>query len=162
MPNSSALIKQFRQILKLIRRNNHNYNSINHTHGQGHVLTLLSRQDGLTLSEISMALDIRPSSAGELVRKLENQELVERRRNKNDRRVTNVFLTQKGRENLSQKIKNSNFKHIFAPLDQNEQEQLLQLINKIIEPLEKDVNNIDENCSLHRRCHRNRKMYNEQ
>ncbi|HCC01052.1 MAG TPA: hypothetical protein DEP42_07575 [Ruminococcaceae bacterium] len=66
--------------------------------GQALVLRILSQDDGLPQMMLAEKLDIRPSSLGELVSKLETNGFVERRKNQADKRVYNVFLTVKGRE----------------------------------------------------------------
>lgn len=61
------------------------------------ILSLLSK-DGSTLTEIGNRAQIENSSLTTMVDKLENMELVERRLDREDRRVIRVFLIGKGRD----------------------------------------------------------------
>ncbi|MDF2870619.1 MAG: hypothetical protein K0R05_2194 [Anaerocolumna sp.] len=102
---SDTLLQQIRSCTNLVHRlihsEHHSKNpdaQNNIGRAQGIVLKILAEKDGMTQTEITEKLDIRPSSLGELVMKLEKNGYVERRQNENDKRVINVFLTEKGRE----------------------------------------------------------------
>jgi len=103
--SSEVLLQQIRSCTILIHRLIHSeHSSVKRGpmeggigRGQGLVLRVLAENDGLAQSELAEELDIRPSSLGELVMKLEEAGLVERRRNEDNKRVVNVFLTEKGR-----------------------------------------------------------------
>jgi len=70
---------------------------------QSFVLFALLEEDGSTLKEIGTKAQIDSSSMTVLVDKLENEGLLERRLDSQDRRAIRVFLTQKGRE-LAEKV----------------------------------------------------------
>lgn len=70
----------------------------NITAPQSFVLFCLLEEDGSTLKEIGTKAMIDSSSMTVLVDKLENENLVERRLDPEDRRAIRVFLTDKGRE----------------------------------------------------------------
>lgn len=101
--------------------------------GQGLVLRVLAENDGLAQSELAEELDIRPSSLGELVMKLEENGLVERRRNEDNKRVINVFLTEKGRmaEQESVNPRRQAADSWCAGLNDAEKEQLSELLQKL-------------------------------
>ncbi|MGE5398670.1 MAG: MarR family winged helix-turn-helix transcriptional regulator [Chitinophagales bacterium] len=65
---------------------------------QSFVLCCLMEEDGQTLKEVGNRAQIDSSSMTVLVDKLENEGLVERRLDSQDRRAIRVFLTEKGRE----------------------------------------------------------------
>jgi len=67
-------------------------------HGQSAVLRKLLVKDGLPLKTLGEELQIRPASVGELVRKLEEADLAERRVSAADARIFEIYLTDKGRE----------------------------------------------------------------
>ncbi len=92
-------------------------------------------QDGLTNSEISEQLDIKPSSVTAQVKNLEEDGYVERRQDENDKRVSRVYLTKKGRLAYEKRIdfRDNIGKEIFDVLTDEEQVQLDKLINKLVE-----------------------------
>lgn len=65
---------------------------------QSFVLFCLLEEDGSTLKEIGTRAQIDSSSMTVLVDKLENEGLVERRLDQQDRRAIRVYLTDKGRQ----------------------------------------------------------------
>jgi len=64
------------------------------------VLALLGQQDGLTISGLSQARAIDPPTVTGIVTRLEQSGLVERRHDREDRRVVKVFLTGEGRYSM--------------------------------------------------------------
>lgn len=143
---SEKLLEQVRNCTNLIHRLMHSEHHAVHQsaeeanigRGQGLVLRILAEEDGLAQSEITEKLDIRPSSLGELVTKLERSGYVERRQNENDKRVINVFLTEKGREAESKfaNPRRAAAKSWFAGLTEEEKTELSQLLEKAIASME--------------------------
>lgn len=70
----------------------------NVTPPQWGVLVALWEQDGLSLSELAQRSFFDGPTMTGIVDRLEKATLVERRRDSNDRRVINVYLTAEGRE----------------------------------------------------------------
>ena len=66
--------------------------------GRGRIIALLQLKDGISTKEISQILDIRVSSTNEVLSKMEDAGLIERKPSETDRRVMLVYLTDKGRE----------------------------------------------------------------
>ena len=66
------------------------------TRSQWWVLAFLSRQDGMAQVALADDLDLGKVALGGLIDRLEAVELVERRPDKEDRRVKRIFLTPKG------------------------------------------------------------------
>ena len=64
--------------------------------GRGRLLALLREHDGISQRELADRLGIRAPSASELIERLAADGLVEKRLNVADRRVWQVFLTEKG------------------------------------------------------------------
>ncbi len=143
---SETLLEQVRNCTNLVHRLMHSEHHAVHPsaeeanigRGQGLVLRILAEEDGLAQSEITEKLDIRPSSLGELVTKLERNGYVERRQNETDKRVVNVFLTEKGREAESKFInpRREAAKSWFAGLSEEEKSQLSELMGKMISSME--------------------------
>lgn len=155
--SSEFLLQQIRSCTNLIHRLMHSEHRCRHHggmeggigRGQGMVLRALTEQDGLTQSELAEELDIRPSSLGELVMKLEESGLIQRRRNEDNKRAVNVFLTETGREAE---------KELSAPrrqaaetwcsgLSDEERERLAGLLEKLIDSMEAALAKNEGECS---------------
>jgi len=97
--------------------------------GQGRLLYMLSKNDGVLIKDIVEALDIRPSSASELVAKLEKKGLIRVEGDEADKRVRKVFLTAEGKELTDQM--DHRYNDLFDGLSEDEQAQLLTLLQKM-------------------------------
>jgi DNA-binding MarR family transcriptional regulator len=99
---------------------------------------LLSERDGVLLKDIIEELDIRPSSASEMIAKLERRELVRTETDAHDKRAKRVYVTAKTRE-YSERLKDTHnevISEVLSALSAQEQEQLLTLLRKIAASLE--------------------------
>lgn len=112
-----------------------------HAPGQGFLLSILMQEDGVSQKELVERMDIRPSSLGELVDKLERQGCVERRPDETDRRVTRVFLTEQGRAFSADIATRRRERHeqMFAGLSEEEQAQLLALLQKLGDSMQEQL-----------------------
>lgn len=101
--------------------------------GFGHILDLLTQEDGLTQQQIAERLDIRPQSASEAICSMESQGLLIRKTNEQDRRSSLIYITPAGRvrqaELLQMRIENA--KRVLSPLTEEEKNTLLQLLEKV-------------------------------
>ena len=101
-------------------------------HGYGRILDLLSRSDGLSLSQIAEELGIRPQSASEAISSMESQLLVEKRASELDRRCCLIYITPAGRQRQidlrNERVENA--RRVFSHLTEEEKLTLLQLLNK--------------------------------
>jgi DNA-binding MarR family transcriptional regulator len=102
-------------------------------HGQHKLLGKLLDRDGILLKDIVEELDIRPSSASELVAKLEKRGYVWTEVDADDKRAKRVFVTEKTREHADKiKLTRSELAtEMLAALSAQEQEQLLSLLKKL-------------------------------
>lgn len=106
--------------------------------GYGHILDVLSKNDGLSQREIAELLNIRPQSASEAVASMEAQGLIEKRTNEQDRRSSLIYITQEGRQRQID-LRNArieNARRIFEPLTDCEKETLLKLLQKTASALQ--------------------------
>ena len=78
----------------LIRKQTHD---IGLCRGQPPVLFALHKNDGMSNSELAEFLEITPATLTNKVKRMERADLVERRRDPEDERVSRVFMTNKGR-----------------------------------------------------------------
>ncbi len=154
---SEKLLQQIRNCTNLVHRLIHReHHFINPGimgsgigRGQGLVLRILAENDGITQTEIAEKLDIRPSSLGELVVKLEENGFVERRKNENDKRIMNVYLTEKGRK-VEKEFINSRQQIAelwCAGLSENEKIQLYELMGKLIASMEEALSKDEDEFS---------------
>ncbi|GAX03495.1 MarR family transcriptional regulator [Secundilactobacillus pentosiphilus] len=139
--NSQDLLKQFGDFMMTFRqrgfsafsKRGQQFWAKQPQRGQMRVLLLLNEKDQLTNSQIVDELDIRPSSVSVMVKKLEEEGLVERHDSTEDKRVSLISLTEKGKETITS---SHNFKaefsdELFDSLTKEEQETLGQLLNKL-------------------------------
>lgn len=105
--------------------------------GQGRVLALLNSKGDLSIAQLVEELDIRPSSAGELVSKLEQNGFVTRGASEDDKRLAIISITDKGKEILDQTGANNAeyFEDMFSGLTEKEQEELSALLDKLVTSL---------------------------
>jgi len=71
---------------------------LNVTRSQWWVLAYLSRQDGMTQSQLAIELDLGKVAVGGLIDRLEKTGLVRREADAGDRRVNRVFLEPKSKQ----------------------------------------------------------------
>lgn len=105
--------------------------------GQGRVLALLKLKPEISQKELSMILDIRSQSLGELLAKLERSGYITRTPSEADRRVMLVRLTDAGRIAAKQGEEQSDSDELFGCLDEEEQAVLSGYFKRIIAELEK-------------------------
>ncbi|MCL2136159.1 MAG: MarR family transcriptional regulator [Coriobacteriia bacterium] len=110
--------------------------------GQGRLLFMLSQHDGVFIKDIVEAFDIRPSSASELVAKLEKQGLVRVESDDEDKRARKVFLTDEGKV-LADQMKPEH-DDLFDGLSEEEQTQLLGLLKKMNTSLTEKSQDLDK------------------
>ena len=65
---------------------------------QLHILKTLSCSEGVTQKDIGAAVNKTPANMTRILDRLEDKNLLERRRNPKDRRATLVFMTQHGQK----------------------------------------------------------------
>lgn len=95
--------------------------------------------DELSQKELSSKMHIKESTVARLIDRMAREQLVERKQNKNDRRVINLALTKKGREYREKLLpEGDKFNNIVSKNITEEEMNFFSLI------LEKMVNNIKE------------------
>ena len=104
------------------------------TPSQWGALSVLQDEDGLTIGSISQIRGIDAPTVTGIIKRLEQSGLVERRHDKEDRRVVKVFLTHEGRDILATLTPvlehfNQCMMHGFS---EGEQDRLLAGLQKII------------------------------
>lgn len=150
MSETRELLGKLRRLTNIIQRartqefSNHDFNMMD---GKGRLLSVLKQKDGLTQRELCEELDIRPSSVGELVRKLEANNLVIRQNNEDDRRVMNVYLTESGRKLVegTSSEQTEIQAYLFKDVSEEEKDVFARVLKKMIISLEEKypMQNVD-------------------
>ncbi|RKS85281.1 DNA-binding MarR family transcriptional regulator [Orbus hercynius] len=128
--------------------------------GQGRTLSLVNQNNGISQRALAELLHIRPPSLGELLTKLEANQLIERRPHDTDRRISNVFITEAGRASVAEveALRQSYVDALFAGLSSEEQQTLSGLLDKLLDTLKSNLGELDDDESHdddhgHRRRH---------
>ena len=95
------------------------------TRSQWWVLAYLSREDGMTQSQLAEELDLGKVAVGGLIDRLEKSGLVRRDADPSDRRVNRVFLEPKSKQLIAKmrKVSHKMNGHILAGLNDAELER---------------------------------------
>ena len=107
--------------------------------GQERVLTMVSMKEGINQKDLAFLLGIRPQTLGEMLQKLEERGMVERKKSEADGRVIEVTLTDKGRERAAEIAERRAVAaaDMFAVLTEEEKEQLGAILDKLAGELDK-------------------------
>jgi DNA-binding MarR family transcriptional regulator len=101
--------------------------------GQFHFLMMLYRKDGVNQETLAETLQIDKATSARAIKKLEQQGFVTRKKDTNDRRNYNVFLTEKAKK-LKPKIRKTlhNWtKILLKDISKEEEQRLYTLLEKI-------------------------------
>ena len=107
--------------------------------GQARILHILEESDGLSQKELAEKLHIRQPSLSELLGKLASGGYVALRQNKDDKRITNVFRTSKGKKAVdgiiadNEKLANE----VATALSAEDQTVLIELLERLFASMEK-------------------------
>lgn len=104
----------------------------------GALLHLVSVKDGITASELSEVLNVTLPRIASVINSLESKELIEKMNDKEDKRKTNIYVTQKGRELILSKKEEalSKLEKIVEKLNEEEIEAYIRLSKKISDIIE--------------------------
>jgi len=139
---STKILSSFIRLSRLVHRESHKHAHDMHDHrmhrGQGHLLSVIAENAGAKQSELAEILDMRPSSMTEMLVKLEQSGLIERRQDENDQRVMRIFLAEKGEKALkaSKAAILEMSSALFGSLTEEEQTQFLGIMEKLTANLE--------------------------
>ena len=102
---------------------------------QAKVLMILSHKESFKMKDITEELGIANSSATEVIDKLIKEELVERFRKPDDRRVVRVKLTEKGRNFIDEikELKRKCWRTMIEKSEEEDREDLLRVAKKFYE-----------------------------
>lgn len=111
------------------------------------VLDALAGSDGLSQQALSQQLEIRPQSLSEALVLLEEEGWIVRAPDPSDRRKTLVYLTEAGkiRRDELYRLKEVQAREFFAPLSEEEKEELYSLLCRLWENAREDEKGGDRN-----------------
>lgn len=115
-----------------------------------HLLSVLKDNDGASSGELCEFLDIRPSSLSELLVRVEEHGLIEKKDSEADKRITCAFLTKKGAE-AAEKLAEDRAKaeaEFSACFTEEEKAQFCELAEKLAKHLEETAPQ-PEGCGRH-------------
>ena len=114
----------------------------------GRLLSALKDNGGVSSRELAELLDIRPSSLTELLTRLEQEQLVARTPDENDRRVIRVSLTEKGAEREAQITaeRDAHLEKFSACFTDEEAAQFCELCERLAAHLEASDEGTPEGC----------------
>ncbi len=105
---------------------------------QTEILRLIN--DGpLSQKDIQEQLGVQPATVSELISKLENKEFLIRERSESDRRVVMLTITDMGKKALEKRLRETPASKVEICLDEEEQQQLLALLEKLYAGFEKSI-----------------------
>lgn len=100
----------------------------------GHFLLNIDSEEGAYASEIAPRLGMESTSLSRIIKALEDEKLIIRKADKEDKRKVKIILTQKGKENkeLAKKIVRNFNSEIESKIGKNKIEEFLKTVNDII------------------------------
>lgn len=111
--------------------------------GQPPLLIALSHKDGQSQKELSERLRVKPATITVMIKRMEKSELLEKKSDEKDQRISRVYLTSKGRE-ASRALKEIVIdmeEQCFKNLTQEERILLRRLLLQVADNLSVDVEN---------------------
>ncbi|XXJ18068.1 MarR family winged helix-turn-helix transcriptional regulator [Desulfovibrio caledoniensis] len=132
--SNAELAGLFRLASRLMARASHRQDSAHHAQHQ--VLSILLENGPMPQGELLEILDVRSSSLSELLRKLEDRELILRERNPEDRRGFIISPTDQARSLAPDNDSGTDSQ--FDCLDQAERDQLRTILGKLVATLRED------------------------
>lgn len=116
--------------------------------GQGRILTTLKMKDGISTKDLSYILGIAVASLNEMLGKLVKAGLVERKPSEQDKRIMLVYLTAKGKAEISSRPEEDDIDFLGC-LSDEEQKNLENYLDRMIQYLEEALGEKSEDFAEH-------------
>ena len=128
--NNELLYHQLSFLNGILERRNIRFDpeKKNFTRGQGRILMILKRKDGISTKELSEILNISVGSLNETLNKLEQKEYIKKIPSPEDKRVLLIYLTEKGEKFHHKKPKDMD---IFECLSKEEKIEFHNYLNRL-------------------------------
>lgn len=100
---------------------------------QSRILIILNEVEVITQSALTERLGIQPGTASEVIAKLENAGLLVRTQNAEDKRTSDICLTELGKIKAEEAVEKRKERHteMFSALKDEDKENLLILLEKL-------------------------------
>ena len=108
--------------------------------GQPPLIMELYKHDGMTHSELSKKMEVTPATVTNMVKRMERDGLVVRRRVDEDERISRVYLTDEGKA-MREKIM-ENIKSIESDIFEGFSEEEIKLFNSFMKRITKNLQNM--------------------
>ncbi|MBQ3241746.1 MAG: MarR family transcriptional regulator [Oscillospiraceae bacterium] len=136
------LMHQFHHTFNLMHRQYHQISNdkVGIRHGQGKILMILTREDGIGQKELAERLQIRAATLSELLDKMQKNGWIVRKNNENDRRKINIHITEEGKavSEQNREARNEMAEKMFGVLSDAEKETLKKLFERLDESLQQN------------------------
>ena len=101
------------------------------------IIHVLSKHDGMTQVELATKLNVTPATISAMLKRMERDQMIERRRSQEDQRVTHVYLTEYGKQqsDVVEKIFFFFFQKGFGNFTDEELKQAKNIFQKLIDNL---------------------------
>ncbi len=137
---TDRLVEDLLALWRLLRTSTHPVRRAEITPEQYWLLRLLHRKGPMSISELAEVLGVTGSSITTACKRLEKAGLVKRERQGEgcDERVVLAVLTAQGIEQIEawQQERREMLSHMLSPLNQQEQDELQRLIERVLEAAE--------------------------
>lgn len=104
----------------------------------GFILHSLFKRDGLMMREINEKINKRKNTVTVLIEKLVSLGYIEKKSDIQDKRITRIFLTEKGRsfEKVFRDVSKTLIEKIYSGFTEGEKSKIMMLLEKIRKNLE--------------------------
>lgn len=119
--------------------------------GQVGLIHHLMQKDGLSQRELAAKLYIKPPTAAVSIKRLEKKGILERKADKNDQRISRIYLTQKGKtigKTLSAMIQ-KNEQELFIGFSESEVLLMRRFLTQMIENIKNTTPKYQKYHSFH-------------
>lgn len=101
------------------------------------MIKMLSQHDGLTQVELASKLNVTPATVSNMLKRMERDNMIERRRSEEDQRVTHVYLTEQGKQHSDVvcKLFDEMTQKGFGNFTEEELQQAKRIFQKLIDNL---------------------------
>lgn len=108
--------------------------------GQPPLLFVLNKEDGLSQRELAEKLKVRASTMAVMLKRMEKINLLERKQDTEDGRISRVYITELGKEKCeeSKEMLNENEEQMFSNLTADEKIILRRLLTVVKNNLKED------------------------
>lgn len=116
------------------------------------LLDIIASQEGVTPGDLAKTIDVRPPTLTEMLNRLENENLIDKSKDKSDQRIVRLSVTKEGQTRLGEvkKDKNERYEDI---LTNEEYGKFIELCLKLRNGLEEKYCGGEESENINRSQH---------